>query len=119
MTGSRLSLRRWSGCNLHWYGPKSHPSLRIGVPPRRRARYRLYIPPEQYVPGRNGGTHRDRTGTWVWMGTDCGWEWLATRPVIDRTPLRTLFYALHDHVHTEHRKDRWSPLRFLTKETTP
>jgi hypothetical protein len=103
VTGSRFRLRRYSNCNLHWYGPRSHlPTARLHDAPLRRSRYRLYVPDEHYIPGstRYG---RDRFGgTYVWMGTDCGWEWLATRPLINRTPLYSLFNALHEHVHTPH-----------------
>lgn len=87
---------------LHWYGPRSYPERwHVGIPPLRRARYRLYVPEEQYT-GRQGSRyHRDRNGAYVWMGTDCGWEWLETRPLIrSARPLRWLFGRLHEHVHT-------------------
>lgn len=86
---------------LHWYGPRSHPKgWHIGVPPLRRARYRLYIPDDQYVAG-SPRIGRDRRGTYAWMATDCGWEWLATRPGLNLVPLwYRLFNRLHEHVHT-------------------
>lgn len=89
---------------LHWYGPKSYPDRwHQGIPPLRRARYKLYIAPapEPVVGGRY---QRDRHGIYVWMGTDCGWEWLETRPGIRHLPpLRALFGRLHDHVHATRR----------------
>lgn len=86
---------------LHWYGPKSHgPRASWHTPPLRRARYRLYVPNEQYVEGSHR-YRRDRTGTYVWLGTDCGWEWLQTRPVLSRIrPWWNLMGKLHEHVHT-------------------
>lgn len=87
---------------LHWYGPKSHrPTDRLYDLPLKRARMRLYIPEEHWYPGskRYG---RDRIGPYVWMGTDCGWMWLATRPVVSRLPgWYRGFIRLCDHVHTE------------------
>lgn len=86
---------------LHWYGPRSHqPTAWLHDPPLRRARYRLYIPDEQYQPDSHQ-TFRDRDGTYVWIGTDCGWEWLATRPILTHLPgWWRLFDRLHRHVHT-------------------
>lgn len=95
---------RWRASRIHWYGPKSWPAGKF--PPKdeasRRARYKLYTLDENYRP--DGRYHRDKHGTWVWMGTDCGWEWLATRPVLNRIPVWCwLFDDLHDRVHHQGR----------------
>jgi hypothetical protein len=80
---------------LHWYGPRSTDrSHRPGGPYLRRARYKLYTFPE-YT------SLRDRKGhPYVWMGTDCGWEWLETRPGIYGRIWSVPFRKLHEHVHT-------------------
>jgi hypothetical protein len=108
MTGSRLCLRRYSGCNLHWYAPgtrinSAHQRRNYYDPPPRWLRYRLYTTTDNYIPDspRYGW---DKHGVYIWVWPDCGWEWLAGRPLIRSTPLYTLFTRLHDHVHTPHRK---------------
>jgi hypothetical protein len=105
VTGTSLGLRRWSGCNLHWYGPKfGHKKAHYTDPAPRLLRYRLYVPDEQYTP--NSRYHRDRYGTFVYMWPDCGWEWLYGRTLSRLTRLDRLFYALHEHVHTPHKEAR-------------
>lgn len=112
MTGSRVALRRWSGCNLHWRSPvlKRHRYRNYFDPPPIYNRYKLYITEDAADPWSAQGSKkygRDRHGPYAWMITDCGWEWLATRPGIYHTPpLYRLFNALHDHVHTKHRENR-------------
>jgi hypothetical protein len=98
-TGGPVSFRRWSGCNLHWRGPRSYNTRRFPHKPSRWARWKLYIPEDQlrYADG------VDKRGPWVWTGTDCGWQWLATRPGIYGTRLSFPFHKLCDHVHTPHR----------------
>lgn len=94
---------RWRHSRIHWYGPKSHKSgAYLHDEPLRRARYRFYTLDEYYTP--NSRYYRDKHGTYVWMGTDCGWEWMATRPVLNRIPLwYRLFDDLHDRVHHQGR----------------
>lgn len=108
MTGSPLQLRRYSNCNLHARSPllPGDRHRHLHDPPPRYNRYKLYIPEEQYRAG-SSRTQRDRHGPYIWMGTDCLWEWLETRPGIAETRLSTPFRRLHDHVHTPHRKDRF------------
>lgn len=115
MTGTRIRLRRYSGCNLHWYAPGRRierllnlPRPRIYDPPAIWNRQRIYIPEEHYSPGSPRKFGRDKQGEpFVWIINDCGWEWLSTRPGIWHTlPLYRLFNALHEHVHTKHREDR-------------
>lgn len=91
---------------LHWYGPPygaARTIRELHAPPSRWARYRLYTldiyAPDE--PSESSRYRRDRRGTYLWMRTDCGWEWLETRPVLRVIPpLRWLFGRLHDHVHT-------------------
>lgn len=107
MTGSRIALRRYSNCNLHARTPllPRDRNRRLYDPPPWYNRLKLYIPEEQARPGspRKG---RDKHGPYVWMSTDCLWEWLATRPGLYGRRLGRAFDALHDHVHTPHREPR-------------
>lgn len=118
--GSRVALRRYSNCNLHWRVPilkRDRPRNYFDPPPLYN-RQKLYITEDAaqaYGPdSRKFG--RDRTGPYVWTITDCGWEWLATRPGIHHVrPLYRLFDALHDHVHTKHREDRMNAALMLQR----
>jgi len=85
---------------LHWYGPRSYSRYQAGITPLKRARQKLYIAKEHYYPD-SSKYGKDRYGYYVWVGTDCGWEWLETRPGLRRIFVwRWLFGKLCDHVHT-------------------